>query len=139
MPSFGKRSAKRLNSCHVDLIRLFERVVEEYDCTIMTGHRGRKPQNAAFDAGNSKLRFPDGKHNALPSMAVDAAPYPVNWDNMKRFYHFAGYVLGIAKEMGLIIRWGGDWDRDYVIWFCRLTDGSEDSRFCKFSYIVSCA
>lgn len=113
MPSFGKRSAKRLGTCHVDLIRLFERVVEEYDCTIMTGHRGRKAQNAAFDGGNSKLRFPDGKHNAMPSMAVDAAPYPVDWKDTKRFYHFAGYVLGIAKEMGLNIRNGADWDQDF--------------------------
>lgn len=113
MPSFGKRSTRRLDSCHLDLIRLFERVVEKYDCTILRGHRGPKAQNAAFNAGNSKLRYPQGKHNKLPSMAVDVAPWPIDWDNEKRFLVFGGYVLGVAAEMGLTIRWGGDWDGDF--------------------------
>ena len=112
MPSFGKRSTERLDSCHVDLVRLFETVVRNYDCTILQGHRGEKPQNAAFDAGNSKLRYPDGKHNKLPSMAVDVAPWPLDWSNEGRFKHFAGFVQGVAAEMGLDLRWGGDWDQD---------------------------
>ena len=29
-----------------------------------------------------------------------------------RFHYFSGYVLGIASQMGLNIRWGGDWDQD---------------------------
>jgi peptidoglycan L-alanyl-D-glutamate endopeptidase CwlK len=113
MPAFGSSSQARLDQCHIDLIRLFQRVVTEYDCTILTGHRTEAAQNEAFDTGRSKLRFPDGKHNRLPSSAVDCAPYPVDWQNAKRFYHFAGFVQGVAKEMGLSIRWGGDWDRDY--------------------------
>ena len=28
------------------------------------------------------------------------------------FHYFGGFVLGIASQMGLKIRWGGDWDRD---------------------------
>ena len=28
------------------------------------------------------------------------------------FYYFGGFVLGTAQEMGLDIRWGGDWDGD---------------------------
>ena len=28
------------------------------------------------------------------------------------FYYFGGFVLGTAQEMGLGIRWGGDWDGD---------------------------
>lgn len=113
MPSFGAVSSKQLGSCHIDLQRLFQRVVEKYDCSILTGHRGEAEQNAAFYNGNSKLRFPDGKHNELPSMAVDAAPYPVDWKDERRFKHFAGYVQGVAMMMGLDLRWGGDWDQDF--------------------------
>ena len=47
-------------------------------------------------------------------MAVDVCPYPIDWNNKERFYHFAGYVKGIADSMGIKIRWGGDWDGDTV-------------------------
>ena len=53
-------------------------------------------------------------------MAVDVAPYPIEWKNTKRFYHFAGFVKGAFRELqnsGEIsknwkLRWGGDWDSD---------------------------
>ena len=45
-------------------------------------------------------------------MAVDVAPYPIDWEDRDRFHYFGGYVLGIAKSLGLNIRWGGDWDQD---------------------------
>lgn len=54
----------------------------------------------------------DSKHLALPSRAVDVAPYPINWGDKKRFYHFAGYVQGLAAQLGISLRWGGDWDGD---------------------------
>jgi peptidoglycan L-alanyl-D-glutamate endopeptidase CwlK len=42
------------------------------------------------------------------------APYPIDWNDTKRFYHFAGFVLGVAKssKIAIPIRWGGDWDSD---------------------------
>lgn len=95
------------------LQQLFTEVVKTYDCTVLEGHRNEADQNAAFESGKSKLKFPDGKHNGVPSLAVDVAPYPIDWNNTKRFYHFAGYVQGIAKMKGIKIRWGGDWDKDY--------------------------
>ncbi len=113
MPRFGKRSAQRLDKCTPSLRRLFKRVVETYDCTILTGYRDRRAQNKAFDEGRSKLRWDSGKHNMLPSLAIDVAPWPVDWADTKRFYHFAGFVQATAKEMGIVLRWGGDWDRDY--------------------------
>jgi peptidoglycan L-alanyl-D-glutamate endopeptidase CwlK len=128
MGAFGERSLKRLTLCEPVLQRVFERVVREFDCVILVGHRGREEQDAAFAAGKSKLAWPKSKHNAWPSRAVDAAPYDsraaggVNWDtslktragarNLARYYLFAGAVLGIAAEMGVRLRWGGDWDGD---------------------------
>ena len=69
-------------------------------------------QDEAYNKGNSKVKFPNGKHNKSPSVAVDVAPYPINWRDRDRFHYFAGYVLGIASQMGIKIRWGGDWDMD---------------------------
>ena len=113
MARFGRTSRDRLYGCHVQIQQLMERVVEDYDCTILTGQRGQDEQDQAFDQGRSKLRFPYGKHNGNPSLAVDVAPWPIDWDNTKRFCHFAGYVQGIANEMGIPVRWGGDWDRNF--------------------------
>ena len=68
----------------------------------------------AFLRGNSKVQFPNSKHNSLPSLAVDAAPYPIDWNDKKRFALFAGFVLGIAATKGIRLRWGGDWNMNYI-------------------------
>ena len=112
MPQFGEKSARALATCHPDLIRLFTEVVKRYDCAVLEGHRNEADQNKAFDDGLSEKQWPDGKHNKLPSDALDASPYPIDWKDKERFYHFAGYVLGVADQLGITIRWGGDWDRD---------------------------
>ena len=112
MPRFGSRSISRLNTGDDRLQNRFKEVVKGFDCTVIEGHRGKEKQNEAYRKGNSKLKFPKGKHNKMPSIAVDVAPYPVDWTDRDRFHYFGGYVLGIAKKMGLNIRWGGDWDMD---------------------------
>lgn len=110
MPSFSKLSAAKLATCHPDLQRLFNKVVQTFDCTVLEGHRGEAAQNAAFKAGKSKLKFPEGKHNKFPSLAADVVPYPLDWEDREKFSLFAGFVLGTAVEMGIKIRWGGSWD-----------------------------
>lgn len=112
MPKFSEQSMKKLKTCDYSLQELFREVVKGFDCTIITGHRLEADQAELYRTGLSKLQYPDSKHNAIPSEAVDAAPYPINWNDTKRFYFFAGYVKGIAEAMGINIRWGGDWDSD---------------------------
>ena len=113
MAKFGTLSEKHLRTCDPRLQILFREVVQTYDCTILVGHRGQEDQDKAVREGNSKVSWPNGRHNSKPSMAVDVAPHPIDWKNAKRFYHFAGYVQGKASEMGIKLRWGGDWDRDF--------------------------
>ena len=121
MPSFSQESMKELSTCHIDLQVIFFNVVRTFDCKVIEGYRNEERQNIAFQDGKSKLKYPDGKHNNLPSMAVDVAPWPVDWKDIKRFYYFAGYVMGIAsklKDEGKIehsLRWGGDWDSDTIV------------------------
>jgi len=114
MPAFGTSSAQRLKGCHPNLQRLFNEVVKHVDCSILCGERDEAEQTELFRTGRSKVEFPHSKHNASPSMAVDAAPYPINWNDKDRFYYFAGVVKGIASQMGIEIRWGGDWDSDNI-------------------------
>jgi len=109
---FSDRSKARLSTAHPTLQKLFNEVIKHYDCTIICGHRGEEEQNAAFDTGRSKLRWPRGNHNALPSNALDVGPWPLDWNDSKTFYYFAGFVKGLATSMGIDIRYGGDWDGD---------------------------
>ena len=92
---------------------LFSEVIQHVDCTILDGYRGQAEQNEYFRTGKSRLRFPQSKHNQEPSLAVDVAPYPINWNDTIRFYHFGGFVRGIAAICDIPIRWGGDWDMDH--------------------------
>jgi peptidoglycan L-alanyl-D-glutamate endopeptidase CwlK len=112
MPKFGSKSKQRLSTCDEDLIDLFNEVIKYFDCSVLEGHRNEEDQNKYFKEGTSKVKFPEGKHNASPSNAVDVVPYPVNWDDTARMYYFAGIVKGIAETMEINIRWGGDWDND---------------------------
>lgn len=105
-------SKKRLSTCHVRLQDLFNEVDRHYPCLIITGHRGEADQNKAFAEGKSKERWPMGKHNSLPSLAVDVAPEPLDWKNTKKFYEFIGFVRACAIFKRMKIRCGHDWDMD---------------------------
>ena len=132
---FSTLSLARLNTCHPDLVLLFTTVVVLRDCSIMCGRREQADQDAAFEAGKSKLRWPNSKHNSKQpgglSLAVDVAPYfshnrpqivwPNRRDTYQRFaqdsglwYEFAGYVWAVSDRLGLAerLRWGGDWYGD---------------------------
>ena len=112
MPWYSKNSQARLDTCDPRLRELFNEIIRHYDCAILEGRRGKQTQNEYHRTGRSKLRWPRSKHNKTPSLAVDVAPYPVDWNEGRRFYHFAGFVEGVASQMGLRVRWGGDWDGD---------------------------
>jgi len=118
MPKFGTRSLRNLDTCHIDLQVIFKEVIKHFDCTVICGHRSEQEQDRVFNEGFSKVKYPNSKHNSLPSMAADVVPYPINWDDMDRMRYFAGIVMGIAsqlKEQGKIthsVRAGIDWDRD---------------------------
>ena len=110
MPQFSQSSLDKLTQCDPRLQNLFKRIVEKYDCTILVGFRDEANQDKAYKTGHSQLPWPQSLHNQNPSLAVDVAPYPLNWNDKDRFYHFGGYVQGVAETVGLKIRWGGDWN-----------------------------
>ena len=114
MPDFSAKSQRELATCHISLQFLFRKVVEEFDCAVLEGYRSLGRQQKLFDAKpqRTKLRPGKSRHNRNPSLAVDVVPYPVDWDDLERFYYFAGYVKGIAQGLGIKIRWGGDWSMD---------------------------
>ncbi len=122
MPYFGTRSKQRLATCDERLQKVFNEVIKYVDCSVLEGHRGQERQDKLYEEGKTKLKFPNGRHNMAPSNAVDVTPYPVDWDDRERQTLFAGFVLGIARSMGVRLRWGGDWDMDFQVLDNRFDD-----------------
>lgn len=126
MFKFGKRSIKNLETCDQRLQNILNEVIKYVDCTVIEGHRSEKRQNELFDQGKTKLKYPKGRHNKYPSLAVDVVPYPIDWEDRERMTLFAGFVKGIAKGMyNIDLRWGGDWDSDFHV---------QDNRFDDFPH-----
>ena len=114
MPRFSERSRRRVASCHPDIQRVLVTAIEHGpDFAVLQGRRGRRAQTAALRAGHSQLPYPRSRHNTKPSLAVDVAPWPIDWDDTNRFRFLAGFLLGVAAVLGIRLRWGGDWDRDF--------------------------
>jgi len=113
LPKFSSRSRAALDSCDARLVRLFDEVVKRYDCAVLEGRRSKERQAELVRAGKSKTM--NSKHLRDPSMACDVVPYPVDWTRrgQDRMRHFAGYVFGVANQLGISgLVWGGDWDGD---------------------------
>ncbi|MBD3284696.1 hypothetical protein GF395_04650, partial [Candidatus Uhrbacteria bacterium] len=119
MPEFSEESLRRLRTVDHHLQVLFKVVIQHRDCTILEGYRDQVTQNRYYAEGKSQLQWPDGKHNSVPSKAVDVAPFfPNSGVSMNRLevVEFGHYVLGVRDclNMGHKIRWGGDWDGDWL-------------------------
>ena len=112
MPIFSKSSLRKLETCDERLLLVCNKAIKIYDFSVLCGYRGKEDQEAAFINGKSKLHYPQSKHNRLPSLAVDIAPFPIVWDNRERFVMLAGIMLGIASSENISLRWGGDWNRN---------------------------
>lgn len=110
MYKFGKTSKKNLDTLCLPLQHILNMAIRTYDFSILEGHRDKEKQDRYFKEGKSKLKFPDSKHNSLPSHAVDIAPYPIDWNDRERFVYLAGIIKGIGHALGYNIRWGGDFN-----------------------------
>ena len=107
--SFGTKSSEKLSQVHPDLQRVFNEAIKDspLDFSITEGIRTRERQKALFDAGKSKTM--NSRH--LVGKAVDIAVIKdgeVTWD-MKYYQLVADHVKKVAKEQGVDIVWGGDW------------------------------
>lgn len=118
MPKFSNESKANLKTCHRDLRLTLKLAINFYDFKVLEGHRGEDRQNRLFEEGKSKLQWSSSKHNKSPSRAVDIAPWPIDWEDERRFCYLAGVIHGCHErllETGLItcqLRWGGNWDQD---------------------------
>lgn len=127
MPRFGDKSLEKLNTCHPDIIKVMNEAIKHYDFTVLYGTRTVAEQQALYAQGRTKpgaiVTNIDGvnkksKHNYLPSLAVDIAPWPIDWNDIGRFKELAEVVKKAADTVGVAIQWGGDWKtfKDWPHW-----------------------
>ena len=141
MYSYSKISNQRKNTCHSDLIVIFNEVIKYMDISILVGERDENGQNLAVKEGRSCKKWPYSKHNSKPSEAIDAAPYPINFNlkdqnNLVKWSYFGGLIKGLTyrlyaeDKISHLIRWGRDWDSDNDFSDQKLND------FCHFELMV---
>ena len=115
MPGFSKKSYSKLMECHEDLQKVFIEAIRYFDFSVLCGRRTHSEQFALFKQGREQrgeswvkvgnvVTNCDGvnkesKHNWYPSIAVDVAPYPIDWNDLYRFYRLAGVVGQIAYRL----------------------------------------
>ena len=112
MPTFGAASSAALAKCHPKLQLIANEAIKEIDFRVLDATRGRADQERAFAGGKSKARFGQSAHNYVPAIAFDLFPAPYDWNNRQSFINLSKVILRIAKEKGVPLRWGGDWDMD---------------------------
>lgn len=110
MPSFGKKSKERLEHLHPDMVKVMESAIKEQDFSILDTHRDAETQDKYFREGKSQVMWPNSKHNAYPSLAVDICPWPEQFKASEdRWIDLANCINKHADALGIPVRWGGDW------------------------------
>ena len=131
----SKLSLGRLEGVNPELVKVVKRAIEitQQDFLVVEGVRSKEQCYINYGKGRTvaqctakgvparyaqpKLAKVTWLNNPLSSKhvsgkAVDLVPYPVNWNDLTKFDQVAKAMFAAAKELGVSIRWGADWDND---------------------------
>lgn len=112
---WGPKSSRVRRQLCPELQDVVDFIISEVsDISLTTGHRDEATQNSLYPAF-TKVKWPNSKHNAYPSLAVDLQPFPYPQDDIKlrqQLAYIAGRAIEWAKHQHIDLRWGGDWDQD---------------------------
>ncbi|QQO91193.1 L-alanyl-D-glutamate peptidase [Yersinia phage PYps16N] len=108
----GQRSIDRLKGVNPSLVAVFKRACETmpFDVTVLEGLRSYERQQELLKQGATKVSV--SRH--MSGNALDIAPYPIDWNDLERFQIVAEHMFKAAEELGIVIRWGGTWERTFT-------------------------
>jgi hypothetical protein len=112
---FSKTSKLNLGTCRKELQDSANLAIQILDFGVSCGQRGEADQNKAFAEKKSKVKFPNSKHNKIPSDAFDFFPAPLDWSDVQRFIYVGGVIIACGAVLGHDLRWGGDWNENGII------------------------
>lgn len=121
MTELSARDVSRLTGVNRDLVRVVNRAASAYPgkFIVVEGLRTKARQAELFAQGRTKpgkvvTWTLNSKH--IEGLAVDLCPVKadgsLDWNNIPAFERMGAAVLQAAKELGVAVRWGADWDRD---------------------------
>lgn len=137
--TLGQASRAKLDTVDPRLRKVVERAIEitEQDFVVLCGVRAQREQYQLYAKGRhvAELRAagvpldilaqpgepkvtwtlhsrhcPDTKTGL--SNAVDLCPFPIDWNHLAKFDAVSRAMRQAAREIGVSIRWGADWDDD---------------------------
>ena len=115
-----ERSEKRLEGVNPTLVSIVRRAAKRlpFSLFVVEGLRTRERQAELYAQGRTKPGKKvtwtlHSKH--LEGKAVDLAPLidsAIDWNDLSKFDQIAKAMQDAAKEVGVVVRWGADWDMD---------------------------
>ncbi len=115
-----ERSEKRLDGVNEALVSVVRRAAKRlpFALFVVEGLRTRERQAELYAQGRTKPGKKvtwtlNSKH--LEGKAVDLAPLingAIDWADLSKFDAIAKSMHDAAKEVGVAVRWGADWDMD---------------------------
>lgn len=121
--TLSNRSLNNLTGVHPELVKVVKRAIEitEQDFVVIEGVRTQARQDELWAQGRTKPgpvvtwtkdASSHGIHDDGFGYAVDIAPYPIDWNDLKKFDAISKAMFTAADELGVRLRWGADWDMD---------------------------
>lgn len=130
-------SLEKLSGVDPKLVNVVKRAIEltEVDFRVLEGVRSKEQAYINYGKGRTAaelsakgvpvkyakpkeskvtwLNNPLGSKH-ISGKAVDLVPLPVDWNNLKAFDMVASAMFKAAKELGVKISWGADWNSNGV-------------------------
>jgi len=121
-------SKQRLQTCDCRLQELVYEIIKHRDCCVLAGYLGRSEYHYATKELTDAPQFPNSPHNIKKkgkfcSRAVHILPRDKkrtitagSIDDRNKIYIFAGFVLGVASQLGINVMWEGELkNHDFLI------------------------
>ena len=119
--SLSERSLKSLEGVNPKLVAVVKLAIEitSQDFVVIEGLRTQARQDELWAQGRTKpgpvVTWTKDASSHGTGHAVDICPYPVDWNDLKKFNAIADAMFAAADELGVPLRWGADWDRDGIL------------------------
>lgn len=121
--SLSQRSISNLRGVHPDMVAVVERAIQitEQDFIVIEGVRTQERQDELWAQGRTKpgpivTWTKDASSHGIGKdgygHAVDICPFPVDWNDISKFDLIYVAMMSAAQELGVRLRYGGDWDMD---------------------------
>lgn len=121
--SIDARSEERLKGVNPSLVAVVRRAAQlsSVPFLVIGGLRSKERQAELYAQGRTK---PGGKvtwtlkSKHIDGLAVDLAPYEngkIDWNTLSKFDAIYRAMMAAGAELGVSLRYGGDWDGDGVL------------------------